>query len=135
MSMPAGIYYIGDLCYVLDKEWKDVCNLLFGNRTDHGCNEGEFNLPDGRRFAIFSTAYGDGLYDSNGFGVYGVDAGSIGCIQLKDIDLLNGENNPELGNIVHFDKDFEVNTDGATLTFGHVEIYTGSMEDDEEDEY
>ena len=134
MSMPKGQYYIGDLCYVLHDEWKEVCDLLFGDRDDYGCNQGEFNLADGRRFTIFNTAYGDGLFDSNGFGVYGVDAGSIGCILLKDIDLKNARNNPELGNIVIFDTDFTTSTDGATLTFGHVQIYTGDMEE-EEDEY
>ena len=28
MTMPAGKYYIGDLCYVMsDKEWEEFCSL------------------------------------------------------------------------------------------------------------
>ena len=83
MTMPAGKYYVGDLCYVMDNdEWRQVCA-----RTIQGekIADGEFELPDGRRFAIYSTAYGDGgYYDQYGH-TYSVDAGSIGCILMSDM--------------------------------------------------
>ena len=57
MSMRPGKYYVGDLCYVMDDEWDDVCSLIIqGNE----CVDGEFTLPDGRRFASYGTMYGDG---------------------------------------------------------------------------
>ena len=87
--MKAGTYYVGDLCYVLHERWDEVCELIIeGNR----CLDGEFNLKDGTRFAIYGTAYGDGNYfDQNGKS-YDVDAGSIGCVLLDNIDLTNNEN-------------------------------------------
>ena len=57
MTMPAGQYYIGDLCYVMHDEWDEVCHLLFGSSQTGRIKEGEFVLKDGRRFACYSTAY------------------------------------------------------------------------------
>ena len=123
MTMPAGLYYVGDLCYVLHDEWDEVCELLFAGRDDHGCNEGEFTLRDGRRFAIYNTAYGDGEYRDNEGNRYLVDAGSIGCIRIEDIrqtpeNFING------GVALTFLKPFLTGSDGSTLTFGHVSINT-----------
>ena len=37
--MPAGKYYVGDLCYVMtDAEWDEMCGLFCLGRDDHGCN-------------------------------------------------------------------------------------------------
>ena len=55
--MPAGKYYIGDLCYVMHPEWDEFCRITISGNE---CLQGEFNLADGRRFATFTTAYGDG---------------------------------------------------------------------------
>jgi len=58
MTMPAGKYYVGDLCYVMDSdEWSQVCSLIIQGEK---LLDGEFELPDGRRFAIYSTHWGDG---------------------------------------------------------------------------
>ena len=134
LVMKAGDYYIGDLCYVLHNEWQDVCNLLFEGRDDHGVNEGTFNLPDGRAFALFSTAYGDGTYPDNDYNMYPVDAGSIGCIHIDGIDASNPENDISLGRVHSFDNDFEVSSDGRVLTFGHVSIDTDPYADDYDEE-
>lgn len=136
--MPAGTYVICDLCYVMHGEWKEVCDLII---QDDDVLDGEFNLADGRRFAIYSTAYGDGEYRTNLNSMYslGVDSGSIGCIRLEDIDQDNPENNLDLGTIVEFDTKFK--TSGYTesrrdwdgvIKIGHVEIYTGYEEEEEE---
>jgi len=131
--MKAGTYYLGDLCYCMHAEWKEVCGLLFAGRDDHGCNEGVFNLKDGRTFAIYNTAFGDGVYLDNFGAEYMVDAGCIGCIKVSDIDLDNPDNFLTGGQIVGFDNDFNVDTDGALLTFGHIRIDTDPYyEDDEE---
>lgn len=133
-TMPAGDYYVGDLCYVLHAEWDEVCELLFEGRTDHGCNEGVFNLKDGRAFAIFNTAYGDGVYEDNFGAPYMVDAGSIGCVKLSDIDQNHQDNFLTGGHIVGFDNDFEVDSDGALMTFGHIRIDTDPSYDDYDEE-
>lgn len=43
MTMPAGRYYIGDLCYVMHDEWDEFC--------DHLDYPGERKLKDGRKYA------------------------------------------------------------------------------------
>ena len=134
--LPAGKYYVGDLCYVMHKEWDEVCGLFFKDRDDHGCNEGEFNLKDGRRFASFNTKYGDGAYYDQFGDEYGVDAGLIGCIALNDIDLTNDDNFIRGGQIIEFVSDFSVSGsqglsrkdwDGV-IRIGHIVIKTDDCE-------
>ena len=135
---PAGKYYVGDLCYVMHDEWDEVCGLFFKGRDDHGCNQGIFELKDGRKFASFNTKYGDGAYfDQNGE-EYGVDAGLIGCIALNDIDLNADGNFTRGGQIIQFDSDFTVSGgesyesrrdwDGE-IRIGHIVIRTDDYED------
>ena len=136
--MPAGKYYVGDLCYVMHDEWSTVCNLFFHDRTDGGCNEGEFVLDDGRRFASLNTAWGDGTYCSNGFGEFSVDAGLIGCIRIEDIrdPSYSDEKANSFGTIVTFGEDFEVYSENGTLFFGDIAIETNPNDEDYyEEEY
>jgi hypothetical protein len=129
--MPAGKYYVGDLCYVMHPEWSAVCDLVLG---DGGCLEGEFNLPDGRRFAMYNTAWGDGQYGSSIGTSHCVDSGSIGCIRIDDIteserdfDEMN-----RLGAIVEFKNEFTTYTDDeGNLTFGHIVVETSDAAIDE----
>jgi len=133
--MKAGKYYVGDLCYVFDnKEWNEVCDLIING---HECLKGEFNLPDGRRFAIFNTSYGDGEYYDQDKYPYSVDAGSIGCVLLEDIKAKKYSDLSELGRIVTFDKNFEVSEDCGLITIGHLLIETNDCgwNDIDEDEY
>jgi hypothetical protein len=119
MTMPAGRYYIGDLCYVMHPEWDEFCELTIrGNQ----CLDGEFVLRDGRRFASFGTAYGDGTYRSNIGTEHSVDAGLIGCIRVEDIRDDQYDNMEELGAVVEFDQPFEVSEDQGLIVFGHVQI-------------
>lgn len=140
MTMPAGKYYVGDLCYVMHDEWDECCALFFKGRNDQGCNEGEFNLKDGRRFVSYNTAYGDGeYYDQNGL-CYGVDAGLIGCIRVEDIDLHSDKNYSNGGQIIDFPNDFECRyeEENGTIVIGHIRIETDARyeyEDEEEYQY
>jgi hypothetical protein len=132
--MPAGRYYIGDLCYCMHPEWDECCDLFFpANHPPKGV-EGEFTLKDGRRFASFSTAHGDGTYYSNINTEHSVDAGIIGCIRVEDIRDDEASDMETLGAIVEFDKPFEVSSDGTSLVFGHVVINTGYDDEDEEED-
>jgi hypothetical protein len=132
MTMPAGKYYVGDLCYVMHECWDEVCGLFFKGRTDGGCNEGEFVLKDGRRFVSYNTKWGDGgYYDQNG-NEYSVDAGLIGCIRVDDIDFTHEENRMDGGEVWEFRTDFnhaggrsEQGRDwDGVIQIGHVSIST-----------
>ena len=126
--MKAGTYYIGDLCYVMHPEWDEFCSL-----TINGNNvlDGEFNLKDGRRFATFTTKYGDGTYfDEQGY-EYPVDAGLIGCINVKDITPSELENLGS-GRVIEFVQDFSTFSAGGVLRFGSVVIDTDPVEEEDE---
>lgn len=133
MTMPAGRYYIGDLCYVMHNEWDEVCGLFFPPGHAGRGVDGEFTLRDGRRFASFGTRWGDGTYSSNISTVHCVDSGSIGCIRIDDIRDGTYGSVERLGGLVDFYQPFEVSESNGLLKFGHVEIDTdeGSGYDEE----
>jgi len=127
--MPAGRYYIGDLCYVMHDEWAEVCDLMFPPIDRQRGVNGEFTLKDGRRFASFGTAYGDGSYRSNIGTEHGVDSGSIGCIRVEDIRDNTYDDIESLGAVVEFEEPFEVSEDQGLIVFGKVEIETAGPND------
>lgn len=130
MNMPSGNYYVGDLCYVMHDCWEEVCELLFEDRDDGGCNEGEFQLRDGRRFSIYNTECGDGTFESTGFGFFPVDSGSLGCILREDIK--DNDASIDNGKIIQFDEEFSVYRIGGTISFGNkLDIYTGYVEEED----
>lgn len=119
--MKAGEYYIGDLCYVFEHdEWDKLLEI-----TDY--QDGEFTLPDGRCFAIYSTAYGDGLYQASNGDALGVDSGTIGCILVQDI---HRKTSITSGTLVQFDTDFGTGADGGKMKFGHILINTAAEEEE-----
>lgn len=135
MTMPAGRYYIGDLCYVMHDVWDECCDLMFVSDEQGFPQEvkGEMALKDGRRFASFGTTWGDGEYTSNIGTSHSVDSGSIGCIRVEDIRDNTYEDIESLGAIVEFDQPFEVSEDRGLLVFGHVKIETNADYNDDED--
>ena len=131
--MKAGKYYVGDLCYVFnDEDWNQICKIIIDG---HSCLEGEFNLPDGRRFAIFNTAYGDGEYEDQNGHSYSVDAGSIGCTLDDNISADKYEDLTQLGNIVEFEEDFNVYEKNGVIYIGHLEIDTDPIYDEDNEDY
>ena len=122
--MPAGKYYVGDLCYVMHDVWNEFCNITI---QYNDVLDGVFSFSDGRKFATFGTAYGAGCYFDGVGREYSVDAGLIGCIRVEDITdpdaSLSG------GNIVVFDKDFLVGSDDGIIYFGDLEINTSLEEE------
>lgn len=133
--MKAGRYYVGDLCYVMQESWDEVCSLIF-TKEGRPIN-GEFNLKDGRRFAIYTTAYGDGTYYDRDGHRYFVDAGVIGCILESDIHP-NERNDVDGGNVILFEEDFNTSSYEGNIAFGDIVIMTGDYDEDvydEEDEY
>lgn len=128
--MPAGQYYVGDLCYVMQAQWDEFCQLTISGNS---VKEGEFQLANGVRFASLSTMYGDGTYEDEEGNAYPVDAGLIGCIRVVDIQDPNAD--LKLGNIINFPNDFNVDSTNGKLHFGHIAIDTGSEDEDDEDNY
>lgn len=125
LTMPAGSYYVGDLCYVMNPQWEEFCEKTI---VGHACIDGEVILENGIKIVQFRTAYGDGRYSDQLGNEYGVDAGLIGCIRTEDI------NDPDSyikgGNIINFNSDFKCSSKDGVLKFGHIVINTD--EDDEE---
>lgn len=112
--MRPGIYYVGDLCYVMHPQWKEVCNLMFSTDGNYVL-DGEFNLANGVRFALHSTAHGDGTYQDQEGRDYPVDAGLIGCIRLEDV--YDPEWWLEGMQTVMFDKPFELVYNDGVISF------------------
>lgn len=121
--MEAGRYYVGDLCYVLHEVWDEVCDLTFDKQGR--MLDGEHYLKDGRKFALYSTKYGDGTYYDAQGRKYFVDAGSIGCILEDDLDLKKHGNDTSGGQIIEFARDFVTGDNNGQLLFGTVLIETG----------
>lgn len=131
--MKAGKYYVGDLCYVFnDEDWNQICKIIIDG---HSCLQGEFNLAENRRFAIFNTAYGDGEYEDQNGHSYSVDAGSIGCTLVDNISADKYENLLDLGNIVEFKEDFNVYERDGKIFIGHLEIDTDPIYDEDNEDY
>jgi len=110
--MSPGEYWIGDLCYVMDDEWDEVCSVF--NDKD-----GEYTMSDGKKFAMYSTFYGDGAYEDQHGNIYGVDSGTIGCIKVSDIGY-----KPRMGKIVSFSAPFKTSESNGILNFGNICINT-----------
>lgn len=128
-----GKYWVGDLCYVMHPQWDEVCKLMFAT-NGNGVLNGEFNLANGVRFAQHSTAYGDGTYYDEQGRAYPVDAGLIGCIRVEDIQDDSESKWLEGGNVVDFDKPFEITYNNGVIKIGHIEIDTDPEYNNEEDE-
>jgi len=135
--MPAGKYYIGDLCYVMSDDWDEVCDLTI--TKDGKLLDGEFEMKSGRRFAMYSTKHGDGLYRSNMGTNHAVDSGTIGCILVEDIiDIPKFEVNDKLGAVVTIDRSFSTAERDGLIVLGDIIIDTASdyyVEEEEEDMY
>lgn len=127
-TLPAGEYYVGDLCYVMNDQWDEVCELMFGN----GSPDGVYTLKNGVKFAVHGTKHGDGTYEDQIGNLYPVDAGVIGCIRIADIDSIEAD--IELGNVIEFDSDFDTSCDDGVIWIGHIRINTDSDDDDDEEE-
>lgn len=75
--VPAGDYYIGDLCYALKDE---LYEKVFGGM---GYSTGLYKMSDGSFFMMSHTKCGDGEYPGTNGKSYPVDAGIIGIAPLS----------------------------------------------------
>lgn len=139
-TFPAGTYFVGDPCYPFPNEgphselWDEVCDILFaGGET----RQTQFFDFKGHRLAMDSTAFGDGYYSGSDGNHYGVDAGMLGLVPVALCEFLDPnyvESLKEMGQIVTFDHEFEVEFDNGLFHFGHLIIDTCGADEEEEDE-
>jgi hypothetical protein len=128
-------YYVGDLCYVMGEAWAEVCSIV-----DLDNDEWEYELEDGRRFFLFSTAYGDGHYNDLDGNPYAVDSGTIGAIKVDDIrdtESLSTTVGNGLGHIHEFPAEIEgydCSYDEGAISIYGVYIDTADDDDCEEEE-
>jgi hypothetical protein len=121
-EFPAGEYYIGDLCYVMQSDWPEVCDRMIRDTSE--ARNRLLKLSDGRKIFFGQTAYGDGCYEDNNGNSYAVDAGIIGIISRNDIHN-SDDNSPGLGNMFKFESDFTVSYDEkGVFQFGDIVIDT-----------
>jgi hypothetical protein len=137
-TLPPGRYYIGDLCYVMRPEWPEVVTCLYPDHLTEEMKEGVHTLMDGRKFAIYSTAYGDGTYNSSVATTFDVDSGTIGAILVQDItdEEVTPEWMAKVGGIFDFRHRLETSSNNGTLEFGRVVIFTSDdIEYQESDQF
>jgi hypothetical protein len=121
-----GQYWIGDLCYVMHDEWREVCSVICKPDLDTAF---AVELNDGRVFGVSFTQDGDGEYLDNLGNSYGVDAGLLGVIKLSDISERD-QPNISLGHVHTFDDEFEISNDGeGMISIGHIDIDTGNHDE------
>ncbi len=130
--MEPGLYYIGDLCYVFSNEdWDEVCGLIIDGNE---CLNGEFQFKDGRRFAMYNTKYGDGVYQDQFGNKFCVDSGSIGCVMVDDATKADLGEMMRLGTLVEMKEKFTTFGVTGLIKIGSTTIDTGlELEEDEED--
>jgi len=118
--LPAGEYYIGDPCYVIEA-WDDFLEPFWD--TNGG---GIFDF-DGYDCCVFQTQYGDGRYPASDGSSLPVDAGIIGAIPA----VLMTTGDFEEGTRVSFNRPFECSRDDdGRLHFGSFSVMTGDGYDD-----
>jgi hypothetical protein len=110
--LPAGRYYIGDLCYAM----KDtIYDSVFG---DTAYSDGYYTTKDGD-FLVAGTAYGDGAYKGSNNFEYGVDAGILG---IASMGVCNPESDVSGGTFHTFTRPVECH-----FKNGYFAFYSGSF--------
>jgi hypothetical protein len=115
-QLPGGVYWIGDLSYVLDDFSEGLARL-----------EGVHATKDGHPLAIYDTG-GDGYFDDNDGDDYGSDSSNIGCIPIHAIDKVS-----DLGHFVRFHSPFTCRwiEEGGFICLGDLAIKTDSLSEAE----
>lgn len=125
--LPAGVYFVGDPCYVFDNDWHGLLHAT--DTLSDGCHEYK-----GHKLYSHGTAYGDGCYDDQLGNCYGVDSGCLGVVPKELWENLPPQH---LGLIVTFEKPFvcsyeEVN---GVVVLGHIRIETDPPVEEDDDSY
>jgi hypothetical protein len=122
-TLPAGKYYIGDLCYVLGD---DVYDGVFGG-TGYSSGIYEEKGTD-RTFLVSHTAWGDGEFPASDGKKFAVDAGIIGICSTSLMAKNDGG-----GHLYTFDKPVKCEFRLGRFTFisGYDSVVIDTTGDDE----
>lgn len=117
-SFPAGTYYIGDSCYVLDKE---IYHKLWGEKKEY--KEGTIDV-NGARMATVKAQSGGYMYADNHGDMYCVDSGTLSIVPIHLCTKCSFDEAKELGKIQMFKADvfFHVADGVINITDGHTTI-------------
>ena len=130
VTMPAGKYVLGDVCYCFPSDKHELWMELLNSCDFFEKPIGEVS---GTKILGFSTLYGDGIYPgSDGFN-YPVDAGLIGLVPY-DFAVSIGWNFREGMQTIHeWPGEIYCSRDDETgeLKFGPIVIATGYADDED----
>lgn len=144
--LPAGRYYVGDLCYVLghSEDWDPMIEKMYPVKNGP-MKEGFHEMPNGMQFYAFSVDR-DGVFYDEERRPYSVDAGLIGCVHEKHMseeskkDIRDSSSNQDeaWGHMFDFEEPFECRVGGDSIYgyYIHIgdEISIALKEDDEAEE-
>jgi len=87
-TLPAGTYYIGDLCYMMKDS---VYDKIWGNKYNYDSGNYERTGDKPAYFSMMHTTFGDGLMVDRTGVEYGIDAGIIGIcsINICNVDTVD----------------------------------------------
>ena len=130
--LPAGKYFIGDPCYVIETEkWMDFLTEMWYQEK----LQSPMFWFEGELVFVSSTMYGDGVY-TDGYDDYPVDAGLIGVVPytLCKRESMTGHYKwKELGALLDFERPFYCEVDDQctiTINVDRVIVTDGSDQDD-----
>lgn len=118
VTIPAGIYWLGDPCYVITNsdEWTHVCHETFKDLEE------PVTIKNGIA-VLFGTSYGDGEYSDNLGRKILVDSGTIGLVSFAHNP--KGSKNSHL---VELKEDAECFANNGVLVFGDITVDTECSE-------
>lgn len=121
-------FYIGDLCYALNDT---VYDEVWGGAA---YMDGVYEAPNGHRFAVAGTAWGDGTYEDGKLREYDVDAGNLSLVPAELAERTDGGHYFPGAGTATFEADHGFFT--IKLPSGEVvSIDTDNIWDDGEDDY
>lgn len=134
-KFPAGKYFIGDPCYVLEDD-------IYDKVTENFDFDKSYTIEiNGHTIFMHGTAYGDGSYKDGSNRSYSVDSGLISIMPMELISMKKfnetqfQEFRESYTHMIEFDKEFNVFYEDGKFIFGTIEINTSGCDDEEEDDY
>jgi hypothetical protein len=134
LSLPAGAYYIGDPCYILNSEVYDriLMPSVYEAERNRRKSYEFYSNPNNeytQRGVVMRTLEGDGCFTSNIDFLFPVDSGQIACIDIACIGIRDTVHNSIDKKFVYLytiRKPFDcVRHDNGVLRFNSISINTG----------
>ena len=126
VKVPAGKYWLGDPCYVIESnDWSKVCEAFYADENQ-GKSVVQVDL-NGNTVVLCQTAWGDGEYRSSKGHILPVDSGTIGLVSLAyDPEF---KSNFDLCSEVEFTVDTKVDNFDGIMFFGTIRVDTKGDEE------